>query len=506
MPFFAKQAYYSCYIQKIKVLFYAIREEKCFQMPNKINFILNNEEISTSANMGMGLLDFIRKNQRLTGTKEGCREGDCGACTVLVGKLINDKIEYHSVNSCLMPLGDAEGKHIVTIEGFNIEELNPLQEAMVDEGGTQCGFCTPGFIVSMQGYFISNEEVNTSDAIGSIDGNICRCTGYAGIKRSADRIVKLIAENNTPNKNHLEELVQLKLLPEYFLTIPGRLKKINLEVKKNGKNGKAPDYFVSGGTDLYVQKWETMLESNIKLISSEKKYSGIQIEKDEIKIGGTTTVTEIMNSSVIQKYFPEITNQFKLFGSLPIRNRATLAGNIINASPIADMTNFFLALNSKIILDNGKKKRELFLKDFYKGYKTLDKTPDEILESLSFKIPSESSLFNYEKVSRRTYLDIASVNSSMYMELKDNKIIAVHISAGGVAPFPLNLAKTSDYLRGKNISDNVINEAIEIMLTEISPISDARGTLEYKTLLLRQLIYSHFIKFFPDVISLEEVV
>lgn len=475
-------------------------------MLEKINFILNNEEISTSSNIGMGLLDFIRKNQRLTGTKEGCREGDCGACTVLVGSLINDKVEYHSVNSCLMPLGDANGKHIVTIEGLNIEGLNPLQEAMVDEGGTQCGFCTPGFIVSLQGYFIANENVNTNDAVESIGGNICRCTGYAGIKRSAGRIVKLISKDKSDKVYHLEKLIRLKLLPEYFSTIPQRLKKLNLDKKKNGANGKTLDYFVSGGTDLYVQKWETMLESNIKLISGEKKYSGIQIEKDEIKIGGTTTVTEIMNSSIIQKYFPDITKQFKLFGSLPIRNRATLAGNIINASPIADMTNIFLALNSKIALNNGKKNRELFLKDFYKGYKSLDKKVDEVLESLSFKIPSINSLFNYEKVSRRTYLDIASVNSSMYIELNNDKIILTHISAGGVAPIPLYLRKTSEFLQGKEVSESTVNEAIEIMLTEISPISDARGSIEYKTLLLRQLIYSHFMKFFPDLISLEEVV
>ena len=475
-------------------------------MLENINFILNNDEISTSANFGMGLLDFIRKNRRLTGTKEGCREGDCGACTVLVGCLNNDKVEYHSVNSCLMPLGDANGKHIVTIEGLNIEGLNPLQEAMVDEGGTQCGFCTPGFIVSLQGYFLANENVNTNDAIESIGGNICRCTGYAGIKRSADSIAKLISKDGSDKMYHLEKLIRLKLIPEYFLAIPQRLKKINLNKKKNGTNGKTPDYFVSGGTDLYVQKWETMLESHIKLISGEKKYWGIQVEKDEIKIGGTTTVTEIMNSPVIQKYFPDISGQFKLFGSLPIRNRATVAGNIINASPIADMTNLFLALNSKIALNNGKKKRELFLKDFYKGYKTLDKKSDEILESVSFKIPPENSRFNYEKVSRRTYLDIASANSSMYIELNGSKIILAHISAGGVAPIPLYLKKTSEFLRGKEVSESIVNEAIEVMLTEISPISDARGTVEYKTLLLRQLIYSHFIKFFPDIISLEEVV
>lgn len=471
-----------------------------------INFILNDKEIKTLENKGMGLLDFIRKDQHLTGTKEGCREGDCGACTVLVGELAGDKVEYKSVNSCLLPLGDADGKHIVTIEGFNLEELNPLQNAMVEEGGTQCGFCTPGFIVSLEGYFIANENVNAFDAVESVDGNICRCTGYAGIKRSAERIVKLIISNQKKSKNYLEKLVGLKLIPEYFLAVPQRLKKITLSKKRNGSNGRRPDYFVAGGTDLFVQKWETMLESNIKLISGEKKYSGISISGSRIKIGGNTTVTEITKSPVMQKYFTEIKKYFSLFGSLPIRNRATLAGNIINASPIADMTIFFLALNSDITLSNGKKKRKLLLRNLYKGYKTLDKKSDEILECLSFKIPHGNFLFNYEKVSRRTYLDIASVNSSMYVELNGNIITSAHISAGGVAPFPLCLDKTSKYLIGKQGSPDVINRAVEIMLSEISPISDARGSAEYKALLLRQLIFSHFIKFFPEMINVEELV
>jgi xanthine dehydrogenase small subunit len=223
-----------------------------------------------------------------------------------------------------------------------------------------------------------------------------------------------------------------------------------------------------------------------------------------------------MNSEIMIKYFPDIQKYFSLFGSLPIRNRATVGGNIVNASPIADMTNFFLALNSKILLtnvnnisskkNNGVKGREVYLKDFYLGYKTLDKKPEEIIKSLSFKVPSANSLFSYEKVSRRTYLDIASVNTSMFIESENDIITDIHISAGGVAPIPLYLIKTRKFLLNKKIEPELISEAARIAVSETSPITDARGSVQYKKLLLRQLIFAHFLKLFPLMVNYEELV
>lgn len=470
-----------------------------------INFILNNKTISSDLSLGLTLLDFIRKEEHLTGTKEGCREGDCGACTVLIGNLIDDKIKYKCVNSCLMPLGDVDGKHVVTIEGINRDELTPVQEALVDEGGTQCGFCTPGFVVSLTGYFLTHEAINPIEAIDSMNGNICRCTGYAGIKRAAIKSTSLFIGLR---RISTEDLINKKFLPDYFLEIPKRLIELQkLRDKSKSGNG-LPDkrVLVSGGTDLYVQKWESLVDEDLFFTSDIKELKGISIEDNRIKIGGATTVSEIETSPILQQYFPNLKNDLRLFGSIPIRNRATIGGNIVNASPIGDLTNILLALNSVLHLTNDKSKREIFLKDFYKGYKTLDKLEDEIVAAVSFHIPRENSFFNFEKVSKRTYLDIASVNSSMYLELSDGIIVEVHISAGGVAPIPLYLARTREFLLNKNISDEVIFDAAEIATSEISPISDARGSAEYKTLLLRQLILAHFIKLFPELIDIGELV
>ena len=243
----------------------------------------------------------------------------------------------------------------------------------------------------------------------------------------------------------------------------------------------------------------------MELSSAQKISSKIKEENGKCFIGAKATVSDFINSEVISKYFPSLEENLKLFGSLPIRNRATLGGNIINASPIGDMTNILLALDSTLNLRKDNSLRKTRLRDFYKGYKLLDMQEDELLEEITFDLPSKNSKFNFEKVSQRTYLDIASANSSMYIESDNGKISKCSISAGGVAPIPLYLKQTSEFLNGKEIEYNNISEAVELALTEISPITDARGSAEYKSLLLRQLIFAHFIKLFPEKISIKEI-
>jgi xanthine dehydrogenase small subunit len=195
-----------------------------------------------------------------------------------------------------------------------------------------------------------------------------------------------------------------------------------------------------------------------------------------------------------------------LIASLPIRNSATVGGNIINASPIGDMTIVFLALNAFIGLNNGTENRKILLKNLFEGYKKLDKTDDEFLEYIEFKLPSKNSHFNFEKVSKRTHLDIASVNSAMYVETVDNVITNIHISAGGVAPIPLYLKNTSRFLLDKEIKMETVIEALPIVQAEISPISDVRGSEDYKRLLLNQLFKGHFIELFPELINVEVLI
>lgn len=473
-------------------------------MEKLISFYCNNEPVSVNVNPSITLLDFLRNHKKLTGTKEGCREGDCGACTIMLGTLINGKVKYKSINSCLFPIADANGKHVVSIEGLNNNEPNFIQSQFVDEGGTQCGFCTPGFVISLTNYFVNHTRYNVDDAIASLDGNICRCTGYVGIKRAIQNTVGYLEKNDSTKNNPVANLIEKNILPAYFAEIPKKLKRLQTKTGsvKNSKGSKS--IIVSGGTDLYVQKWELLLEENNFFVSENPKLKSISKKQNKILIGGAVTVEELLESKIILKHFPFLKEHLKLFGSLPIRNRATIAGNIVNASPIGDMTNILLALGANVHLKVKNTKRVVPLNKFYLGYKTLNKKKNEIVEAISLAIPKKNFRFNYEKISRRTYLDIASVNSSISILVQNGKIKEAFLSAGGVAPIPLFLKTTSRFLIGNEISSSLINHAIEIAKSEISPISDARGSKEYKTLLLGQLIKAHFIKLFPEL-NIDEV-
>ncbi|WP_448697419.1 FAD binding domain-containing protein [Mucilaginibacter sp. AW1-3] len=461
-----------------------------------ISFILNNKPVSTSMPPGMLLLDFVRYQQNLKGTKIGCREGDCGACTVLIGELKDGQVKYHSATSCLTPLGNINNKHIVTIEGLNMEGLNPIQQMMCDENGTQCGFCTPGFIVSMAGFCLSDKEPTYKNAVASVDGNICRCTGYKSIERALEKLTGIL-ENKKPDAA-TAFVTERGILPGYFNDIEAKLKL--LATQPNGKaEADTPKRFVGGGTDLYVQQHEAMVYADIDFVITRPELKGITRQDHVCTIGGAATVTEFANSPVIKEHFPEVERFAKLVSSTPIRNIATFAGNFVNASPIGDFSIFFLALNATIELTDGKTTRNIPLRQFYKGYKQLDKLPHEYISKFHFRLPDSNTLFNFEKVSKRTHLDIASVNTAISLIVVDGIISEASISAGGVGPTPAYLKLTSEFLKGKVISEKLVIKAAHIAQTEISPISDARGTEAYKRLLLSQLIKAHFIKLFPNL-------
>ena len=476
----------------VKVMFFYSNFKNQYK-DSLIRFILNEKTIVTDLPPGMVMLDFIRYQQHLMGTKIGCREGDCGACTILVGEIVEGRLHYQSMTSCLMPIGNAAGKHIVSIEGINFpNSLNLVQQAMADCGATQCGFCTPGFVVSLAGFCLSDAAPTKENAIAAIDGNICRCTGYKSIEKAA----AIVAEKLQGKKDAVSFVAEQKMLPAYFSEIEKRLQ----ELITSEKIRLLPDvaamqerpHVVGGGTDLYVQKHEEMTNAAIRFVFDHPELNSISREDNKCILGPSVTVSDLMASPVINKAIPGFHRYAKLVSSTPIRNMATIAGNFINASPIGDFTIFFLALDAQLILRDGITTRELPLRKLYKGYKTLDKKPEEYIEKIWFEIPGNDSFIHFEKVSKRTHLDIASVNSSICITTNEGIIEKAGLAAGGVGPVPMYLEKTSAFLTGKKPTEEIIQEAIEEMKKEISPISDARGTKEYKALLLGQLIKAHF--------------
>jgi xanthine dehydrogenase small subunit len=474
-----------------------------------LRFILNDQDIETDLPPGSTVLDFVRYRQDLKGTKIGCREGDCGACTVLVGELIDGRVRYRSMTSCLMPLANATGKHIVTIEGINPADgsLTPIQQALVDESGTQCGFCTVGFVMSLTGFCIDGTDKTSEMAISAVDGNICRCTGYKSIERAAEKVCEQFAVGGR------------QFVPEYFAEIPRRLSSLNnlASQAETRPSGSVPAY-VAGGTDLYVQRPDELPELNASHLFYDDELRTIRENGEFVEAGASVTVTDLLESPLMQSIFPQLFEHLKLVSSTPIRNMATLAGNFVNASPIGDMTIWFLALNAEIVLNTG---REMLLRQLYLDYKKLAKEPDEYVTTIRFKKPHSDFRFNFEKVCKRTYLDIASVNTAISLKVEpvpgkgwtppalnenypspidtshlDYFITDAHVAAGGVAPIPLYLKETSSFLIGRHVDDDTIQKASDIIQAEISPVSDVRGSEKYKRLLLRQLFRAHFIELF----------
>jgi xanthine dehydrogenase small subunit len=466
-------------------------------MAREIAFILNDADVRTGVPPGTVLLDFIRRDRRLTGTREGCREGDCGACTILLGGTEQGRVRYRSVVSCLLPLGEAEKRHVVTIEGLNGGELTPIQQALVSEGASQCGFCTPGIVVSLTAFLLNSRGLQSEEAITAIQGNVCRCTGYTSVRRAVDRLLRELRPPLQGVPDRVKALIGLGVLPAYFAGIVPRLLALG-EAKPAKPPAKKTDAVVlGGGTDLYVQRGYELPDRELLLISRQTGYAGIWPGPDRIFIGGATTMEDIRNSPLLQVVLPDLARQLLSVSSLQVRNRATIGGNIVNASPIADLSIIFLALDARVALFGPKGMRELPLGDFFLGYKKLALQKNELMVWVSIPVPENGWCFSFEKVGRRRTQDIASVNSGLGLQMAGERIAVAHVSAGGVAPVPLYLKAASAFLAGKEVSPGLVRELAQVADKEIAPISDVRGSATYKRALLRRLLAAHFLELFP---------
>lgn len=496
-----------------------------------LTFFLNDQLLHTTEPAASALLDFVRYHEHLMGTKIGCREGDCGACTVLVGELAesDQRIAYQSMTSCLTPLGNVHGKHVVTVEGINQAggQLTPVQRAIVDHHGAQCGFCTVGFVMSLTGHSLGEKPVTETSTRAAIDGNICRCTGYKSLERAAAALAAELAER--PTTNSVKWLSEKQFVPAYFEEMPARLATLRAETSaaeasptpaanshavstspnghaqsQNGHNHSAIQPFthplVSGGTDLLVQRLDELRQQPVRLLFDQSGRRGVRQQGGRVVLGAATTTSQLLESELLRGLLPRLPDYLKLVSSTPIRNMGTVAGNFVNASPIGDLTILFLALGADVTLAAaGGVGRSLPLAELYLGYKKLVKAADEQVTEISFPAPLSGDFFNFEKVSKRTHLDIASVNTAAWLRVENDVITAARVSAGGVGPVPLLLRRTGEYLVGRALNADTVAGANEVMQTEISPIGDVRGTAAYKRLLLRQLLFAHFLRFAPEL-------
>lgn len=458
-----------------------------------LRFALNDGLAETERHPGLPALDYLRDDARLTGVKHACREGDCGSCVILLGQLIENTIRYRVVTSCLLPVAALHGHHVVTIEGLNRRQLGPVQSAFADEGASQCGFCTPGFVISFTGFLLEATRWDEQEAVEAVAGNICRCTGYASIRRALSAVLERLRENVDPGEERIPALVREGLLPEYFIRVGDLVAGIEDELPRPPATG--AQIIVAGGTDLYVQRPDELPDAEVWVMPIETAHP-VWKDGDHVYLAATATAEDMKRSKLLEQTVGGIEAAMRLMGSLPIRWRATIAGNIVNASPIGDMTIVLLALDAELGLVSGEDHRSLPLREFFLGYKKLDLRAGEVVEWARFTTPPKGSLFNFEKVSKRTHLDIASVNSAVSIEVRDGRIHRACLSAGGVSPIPMQLPHTAEYLSGREPDAATALAAAELARSEVTPISDVRGSADYKRLLLGQLVLAHFHELF----------
>ena len=462
---------------------------------NEIEFILNDELIKiNNVDTNVSVLNYLRIDKRLTGTKEGCASGDCGACTAIIAELKNNKLEYKAINTCIMFLYSLHGKQLITVEHLSNSKLHPVQQSMVDNHGSQCGFCTPGFVMSMFGMYKDKVKPSNQNIDEYLAGNLCRCTGYNSIKKAAKKMYSYGRKDKfSKNENKIIKLLKKIKHNDILISknnnkfyIPLNLKNL-IQYTQNNKQYK----FVTGGTDiaLEVTKKNNNINSLIYL-GNNKDLNYIKIKENYINIGAATPINKII--PILKKYYPSFADMFDRYGSTQIRNVASIGGNLGSASPIGDSLPALLALNAKLILQS-KNQRLLDIKDFFKAYRKTALKNKEFIKEIRIPI-LKSHIFKCYKISKRIDDDISSLFVAYLMKLKNNIIIDINIAYGGMDSIPNFAFKTQKYLIGKEFNLKNIDKSKQMIEKDFTPLTDVRASSTYRKLVSKNLMDRLFLE------------
>jgi len=462
---------------------------------NIIKFVWNNKIIEiNNPDPNETLLNFIRLKLKKTGTKEGCAEGGCGACTIVVGELKKNNIIYKAINSCIAFTPSLEGKQLLVIEDLMLKNgsLHPVQSAMVNFHGSQCGFCTPGFVMSLFSMYKNNNSYDKKTIEESISGNLCRCTGYRPIIDAAKSLNN--SKSDQFKKDKRKTIALLKKIRPKSIFINNQNKKyfaprtIN-ELKKIIK--KYPDLdFFSGGTDLslIVTKQKKDLE-NIIYLNSIDELNYIKENYKYIEVGATTPLRQF--ELFIKKYYSDFNIILKRYGSVQIRNVATMAGNIATASPIGDSLPLLLSLEASIVVESFNKKTILPLKNFFIGYRKTNLKKGQFISSIRIPI-FKNNIFKAYKISKRIDDDISSVCASFNLAIVNKKIKSIKIAYGGMAAIPKRAIYCEKVLLNSNFSEDIILKAQKSLEKDFQPINDMRASKDYRMEIAKNLLIKCF--------------
>ena len=459
-------------------------------MLKEINFILNNELVKIKdIDPNITVLNYLRELKNLRGTKEGCASGDCGACTAVIAELVDNKLKYKSINTCIMFIYNLHGKQLITVEDLkDNQKLHPVQKSMIEYGGSQCGFCTPGFIMSMFSMFKNNVITNKENIDEHLAGNLCRCTGYNSIYLATKNMYSY-GKSDHFSKNEKKLINKLKSIKDKDVTIDFLDKKFFIPTSLNSLKeniDQSKNYnFLSGGTDLALEvtKKRKSLDSIIYL-GNNKDLKYTKVINDNIVIGSATPINDTLKT--LDKYYPSIKKMYMRYGSSQIRNVATIGGNIANASPIGDSAPALISLDTSLIIE-GKKTRIIKLKDFFISYKKTVLEKNEFLKEIIIPLHKDT-VFKCYKISKRFDDDISAVFMAINMKIKDEIIKKISITCGGMADIPKSAINTEKFLKRKKYNFKNILLAKEYLSKDFSPISDMRASKNYRKVVSENLL------------------
>jgi len=471
---------------------------------NRIRFMLGREQRELRDPPPLTtVLEYLRRSERRCGTKEGCAEGDCGACTVVIGEMHEGGLRYRAVNSCIQFLPTLDGKQLITVEdlaGPN-GQLHPVQEAIARANGSQCGFCTPGFVMSLFAAWANRQQFTREAVDDTLSGNLCRCTGYGPLLDAAASLADLprgdqFGDERAATIERLEaladdECVELEHGGCRFVApaTVGRLAEILLE---------NPDATIlAGGTDigLWVTKQHRRLPVVVSILRI-RELQNVRLQDGVFEFGAAVSLNSA--ATWLASRVPPMGVLMRRFASAQIRNSGTVCGNIANGSPIGDLPPALIALAAEVVLRRGAERRVLPLQDYFLDYRKQDRAPGEFIESARFPLPSPLAHFRVHKVSKRPDEDISAVCAAHYIRIEQGMVAEARLAYGGMAAIPTRAAAAEQALIGREWDEHAVARAQAALEADFTPISDMRATAEYRMTVARNLLRRTFLETTTD--------
>ena len=439
------------------------------------------------------VLQHLREDLHCTGTKEGCAEGDCGACTVVLASLVDGQVEMKTVNACIQLTPTLDGKALFSVEDLQQPDgaLHPVQQAMVECHGSQCGFCTPGFVMSLWGMYLKKDGATPTrcEIDDGLSGNLCRCTGYRPIIDAARRMSELpkVTFDRAALAQQLQDL-QRDSLHTYAARGQQFHAPRTVDELAQLRADKPQATLLAGSTDVGLWVTKQMRElGEIIYLGNVAALKTIAVQDDMLDIGAGASLNDAY-AALCEHYPEELSELWQRFASLPIRNAGTLGGNVANGSPIGDSMPWLIALGTQIVLRGPAGQRTMALEDFYLGYQKKDLRPDEFVEALKVPLPRAQVKFRTYKLAKRFDQDISAVCAAFAFELDGERIVNARIAFGGMAATPQRATQTETFLRNQMWTEENLVIAMGLLADDYAPLSDMRASNTYRMTTAQNLL------------------